>query len=295
MDVSGGLYAASFHVRITQILRRALKLAWRWLIQFSRPLHRQSLVRTFLVKNAPPLIKAGLLFLTTKLPLVIQMQAFVSTIVLWAARSSPFQIDAQSHPPGRELAQSQHASAAGEGHPVVAANGFGHALALKEPLKTCPHRLAASIGHSSHVQHVAGAFVPYRQRLTALAIGSVPPAFEIDRPNLIGGTGFAARADPPGLRAMPHAPLLHQASSLQDALETALAGHLAVDSLVDVPQLARTPAPVCVFESDDLADHRLSKLFGMAQRTAGELTHALISILVKALPPLVASLGADPV
>src|SRR6185436_4878616 len=94
---------------------------------------------------------------------------------------------------------------------------------------------------------------------------------------------------------MPHAPLLHQSNSLQDALETALAGHLIVDSLVDVPQLARTPARVCVFEPNDLADHCLSKLFGVAQRTAGELAHALISIPVKALPPLVAGLGADPV
>src|ERR1700750_2310511 len=90
----------SFHLWITQILRRTLEFAWRWFIQFGRPLHGQSLVRPFLSKSAPPFIKAGLLFLTSELPFNIQMQAFVCAVVLWTARATTLQINAQRHPPG---------------------------------------------------------------------------------------------------------------------------------------------------------------------------------------------------
>src|SRR2546430_2920016 len=47
-------------------LFRSLKLACGGLIQFGGAFHGQSLVRTLLIKSAPPFIKAGLLLLASK-------------------------------------------------------------------------------------------------------------------------------------------------------------------------------------------------------------------------------------
>ncbi len=114
-DVSGAQHAPGFHLGIAQVLRCAPKFAWRGLVKLRRPLHGQSLVGTLLVEGAPPLIKAGLLFLTPKLPVDVQMEPLVRTVVLGTTRPSPFQINAQNHPPGREFAQSQHAGRARKG------------------------------------------------------------------------------------------------------------------------------------------------------------------------------------
>src|SRR5882762_10251473 len=68
-----------------------------------------------------------------------------------------------------------------------------------------------------------------------------------------------------------------------------------MEPFVNVAQLARTPLGMRVFKPDDFAEHPLSKLFGMAQRSSGKLHHPLTPILVKTLPPFVTGLGADPV
>src|SRR4051794_23201711 len=137
--------------------------------------------------------------------------------------------------------------------------------------------------------------ITHRQGLTALAVGSMPPAFKIHGPNLVGRTGFAARTDEPSLARAPDPPLFHQPHALQDPLETALTGHLLMKPLIDSPKLARAPPGMRVLEPDHLANHCFPKLFGMPLRSTRAFLHPLKSLLVKALQPLVARLGTNPI
>src|SRR5690242_8099395 len=93
MDASGALHAPGFHPWIGQVLGCALEFASRGLIQFGGPFHPQGLVRALLVKHSPPFIETGLLFLTSQFAFNIQVQAFVSAVVLGTSWSASFQIN----------------------------------------------------------------------------------------------------------------------------------------------------------------------------------------------------------
>ncbi len=61
------------------------------------------------------------------------------------------------------------------------------------------------------------------------------------------------------------------------------------------PNLARSPMPVRLLEAHHLADHPFSQLIGMTQWPPRLLRHPGQTISQQPLPPLVASLGADPI
>src|SRR3954469_5893877 len=93
MDIASARHPAPFHLWIAQVLRGAFKCPGRGSIQVCRSFHAQSLMRTFLVEDAPPFIKAGLLFLAPQLLLHIQVHPFMRAVVLGTTGPAPLQIN----------------------------------------------------------------------------------------------------------------------------------------------------------------------------------------------------------
>jgi len=63
------------------------------------------------------------------------MHALVAAILLRMAGLDALDVDTQPQPPYRKLAQAEQRMAAGEGHAVVSADGFGQAKFLEYPLE----------------------------------------------------------------------------------------------------------------------------------------------------------------
>ena len=141
----------------------------------------------FIVKFLPPQIH-GLLFGCAGFQLHpdVPMQPFMPAIVLRMARAPALQINAQSHPPGRQPAQSQQPADMAKGVPLSLRMAPGQPVPFKQPFKTLPDRGCPRVGHPPQFQHVAAVFVPHRQWFATLALRVIPPTLEVHRPHLIG-------------------------------------------------------------------------------------------------------------
>ena len=252
---------------------------------------------TFVVKFLPPQIQ-GLLFDRARLQLRsnVPMQSFMPPIVLGMSRTTPFQINPQSHPPDRQPAQSQQPSHMGKGAAVVTTDGSRQSMPFKQPLKTVPYRRGPRVGHPPQLQHVTAVFIPHRQRFATTPLHVIPPAFEIHRPHLIGRLRSLSAPQPPRLRRTHSAPTgLGQTRPLQNPLETALRCGRSMLAQIQLPNLARSPIPVRLLESHHLADHSFGQLIGMAPGPARLLRHPRQTIAQHPLTPFVTSFGADPI
>src|SRR5260370_7373135 len=158
--------------------------------------------------------------------------------------TATFQINPQGQPPGRQAVQSHQRMRLGEGSAVVAANGTGQAVALKQALKTGAHGLASRIGHASQLQEVAAVLIPDGQGFATGSLSVIPPAFEVHRPHFIGA--LRPPATPKASRGCrpPSAPRLGQTCVFQYPLETAFRGRGAMPTQIQLPDLSRAPIPL---------------------------------------------------
>jgi hypothetical protein len=90
------------------------------------------------------------------------MHALMRSIILRVTRPASFQVDAQSHPPGRQPAQPKERVHAGKGRAVVTADSLRQTVSLKKPLEIGAHRLASGISKRTHFQHIAAVLIAYR-------------------------------------------------------------------------------------------------------------------------------------
>jgi hypothetical protein len=121
-------------------------------------------MRPFVVKALSPHIQSSLIACSFCFQLAanIFVHALMPGIVLRMTRPAPFQIDSQHHPPSGQAAQAKHSLPTGKGRAVIAADCFGQAVTLKDPLKTFAHRFAAGIFHRTHLQEVTAVLIPHR-------------------------------------------------------------------------------------------------------------------------------------
>src|SRR5687768_7017189 len=113
------------------------------------------------------------------------METFMGAVVLRAARATTFQINAQGQPPRREPGEAENSVPAGERRAVIAANSSRQAVSLEQFFKTGAHRFGAGIGHRAHFKNVAAKFIAHGERFAAAALSFIPPAFEINGPDIV--------------------------------------------------------------------------------------------------------------
>ena len=87
------------------------------------------------------------------------------------------------------------AMGAGKGRSIVAADGTGQTMLFKESLKTAAHRLGAGVLYGPQFEHHATVLVTHREGFNALALGVMPPAFEVHSPDVIGRFCFESAGE----------------------------------------------------------------------------------------------------
>ena len=175
---------------------------------------------------------------------------------------------------------------------IVHADRPGQAVATKYPGEHRAHRGIAGGPHMAHEQNLATIKIAHRQRLDPGAVSGAEPAFEVNRPHVIGSVRqlpVQRRQARPRPGAMPtrHArsPALQGARMRQGAAGPVLAQRPA--------QLARPPGRV---RATQLLHRQVQPARPTARqppRTTRSLLQSPASALFKALPPFIAGLAAD--
>lgn len=111
----------------------------------------------------------------------------MSSVVLGAGPTRKFHADAQTQPPSRKTRQIQR-SVASKGSAVIDTDNFGLSKFHKQPLEMSLYRLM-TMAKQSDAQQVAAEQIAYGQGVHPLPVSRAKPAFEIDRPNVIGSAG----------------------------------------------------------------------------------------------------------
>src|SRR5690606_9917654 len=133
----------------------------------------------------------------------VEVHSFMSSVILRFSGTATLQINAESKPPGREPTEAHYRAAGGEWRAVVATYRFGKTMLMKELLEDSTYRFRLCGGHTANFQNVAAFFIPHGQRFAAHAVEGMPPAFEIDRPDVVHFFGLFPEMDSPGLGILP--------------------------------------------------------------------------------------------
>ncbi len=79
--------------------------------------------------------------------------------------------------------------------------------------------MCVSLLESFDGEDVFGVFIPNRQRFTLFIIGSVPPSFEVDRPDIIRGFGLQMCLDSAAFGLLPFLSMMNQSCFIKDAFD----------------------------------------------------------------------------
>ncbi len=216
-------------------------------------------------------------------------------IVLGMSRTPAFQINPQGHPPNRQPAQTKECLGMRKGRAIVAANGLGQAILLKQTLETQPHALRPGVGQPAQLQQISTIFVSHRQRFTPLPRWIVPPTFKVHRPHFIRGLAPALSPQPSRLGCRPSLAPFRQTRPRQHPLETAFRGRCPVHPQIQRPDLTRAPIGMQLLEPHHLTNHLRTQLLRMPLRPARLLRQPLHAPTQQTLPPLVPRLGTYPI
>jgi len=264
-------------------------------IEFGRDFHGEGFVGTFVVELAAPCVEGGLPIAgggAFQLAGDVSMEPFVASVVLGTAGTAALEFDSVGHPPGAEPREAQECMATGEGGSVVAADGSGDSVFFEEPLEAGADGFGPRVAHGAQLQQVAAVLVAYGEGLAA-ALGIVPPAFEVDGPEVVGGFGFARAGNATALAKAADAPLFGQPAAIEHALDAALAGRPVMLAKVKLADLPRTPVEMAPLEVHEFEDDGFFEPLGRAARPPALLSHPSKPIGQEALLPLVADSWAD--
>src|ERR1700722_8786054 len=91
-------------------------------------------------------------------------------------------MNAERHPPGRQLRQTASRANAHEGLAVVTLDGLGNAMAREQTLEDLADS-DRSWTTELHREHEATERIAHGERVATLTILRAPPAFEVDGPD----------------------------------------------------------------------------------------------------------------
>src|SRR5262245_17388341 len=288
--------------RITQFNGGRVIVPCGPLIHFHGNPHSQCFVGTFLVERLPPDVQHRLLLprsgcgRTLQLPHV-PVHPLVRAVLLRMSRTDPVQVNPQRQPPGRQTRQTIRRIGSGKGCPVVAANDLRKTVFAEQSFHLLFHRRCLRALQGARTQYEPAEIVADGQWLEASPIPCAPPAFEVNRPDLIGALRFDPQLQSAGLVLRPPTALLHQARLLQHTLERALGGDglFSAGAPQHLPQLARAPAGMRLLQRYDPAYHVLGQAGGTRVRFPRQVLQALQPLLEKSLLPLITRLPTDSV
>jgi hypothetical protein len=125
---------------------------------------------------------------TGYLGLVNTMHLFMGSVVLRLTAPSKLHLNSQTQPPGRQPRQIQRALT-GEGRAMIDADDPGFSITQKKPLKIPTYRFVL-IAEQTNAQDKTAEQIAHGQRIDPLPISRAEPAFEINRPNVVGLRGI---------------------------------------------------------------------------------------------------------
>ncbi len=211
----------------------------------------------------------------------------------WGCPGRPRSINPQGHPPNRQPAQTKECLGMRKGRAIVAANGFGQAILLKQTLETQPHALRPGVGQPAQLQQISTIFVSHRQRFTPLPRWIVPPTFKVHRPHFIRGLARALSptAVPPRLPAVASRRPSVKPARASIRLKLLSEARCPVHPQIQRPDLTRAPIGMQLLEPHHLTNHLRTQLLRMPLRPARLLRQPLHAPTQQTLPPLVPRLG----
>src|SRR5882672_4980173 len=200
-DLARAAHAPDLVIGIIPRLLEAIRhFPPRWRVDLVRRSLAERLVRPLLVVVPAEGVEAPLLLGRIRgrrsrgLGLEGAMHALVAAVLLRRGRMDEVRLDAELDPPRR---QSRQAAGAGrtERRAVVATDGVRQSLAAKrrrkDRLRSFDRRR-----HDPHLDQIATVAVGQRQRVDPAVVAGAEPAFEINRPLIIGGRNRCHRPPP---------------------------------------------------------------------------------------------------
>src|SRR5579864_280917 len=186
----------------------------------------EGVVRAHVIEVLAPAVQSPLLLsdrrsrIALDLGAYVRVHALVAAVVLRTAWPRTHHANAQRHPPGRKGAQSRASAHGDERRSVVALDGFGHAMATEQLLEDGTHRVARCPTGDER-PYKAAAAIAHTQRLATRAVEHTPPAFEVDRPHVVGRARLHGRRLLDDTDRGTFATLAHHVGALENARDRA--------------------------------------------------------------------------
>ena len=219
----------------------------------------------------------------------------VGAVLLRVSRQDPLVLDPELQPPDIELGEAVDA-AGGERHAVIGADRLRQAKGAEGVLEDRAH--AAPLGRAEALagEQVARVLVGDRQRVTVEPVAGPEVAFEVGRPEVVGGGG-RQRHDARMLMGPAAPALLDQAPAGQQVARRTHGrpGEGRIPGLEPVEQFLGSPAGVSATGGADQLGHGRRDAMRAVVGCPTLVVQRGPAALLEAVEPLVAGLATDPV
>ena len=264
-------------------------------------LQAQRFVRTNPIIVGPPAVGAPLVCARMRggvvgdFGLIDAVHLFVRRVVFRMRGPAKLDLDAQAPPPDREARKPAWADPA-ERWPVVHADDFGQAVTSKHACQRAPGVGIALVGQQPDIQEETAFEIAHGQRFDPRAVAGMKPAFEIQRPDVVGNAGGSAFAG----RQLRSLPLVarswwHQFEAAQPPGQRAGRGQM--HARMELPQPGpQFPWPPSWLAAAELAQGRLPAPRQLPWRTVwatGTIPQTGTPVAAEAMHPLVTAGAGD--
>ena len=223
-----------------------------------------------------------------------QMHALVTAVLLGVAGFDAFDCNAKPEPPDGQFRQVEQAVWAGEGNPVIGADGGGQAAFGKQLLEGGEGGFLAHRFQRFAEQQETRGMVGDRQGIAVAAVAELELALEVGAPQVVRRQALRQRRAGGAVARPAHA--LDQAVAVKHGMDGALGwnphltGEAADQQFAD---LAGAPMRLVALGRDDQALDLPRQLVGIAHRAPGAVTERVEPMFLVAIEYLVASLARD--
>ena len=302
-NLSVAPYAAHLPIRrIFQERQSPASPASPWVVALGGGSLSQRFVRTHLIVVSDPTIGSSLLrppgarSRSRDIGLHFPVHLFVSAVLFGMSRRDKFHLDSQRLPPGAQARQTGW-TVGSKGATIVHPNHFRQAIPDEQPHKDRLNTPPLLIGQQPGRQNVPAEQIPHRQRFDPLAVGRSEPAFEIDRPHLIGPRRHRqSRAQQPRAVGRPSASVAGQLPSLQSQRDRSYGRHTLTGKLTTqlFPKFPGSPAMMSAPQTSDPPQPASRGLMGRPFGAARAVAQSAQTLPKETSLPFVASLATDP-
>lgn len=121
--------------------------------------------------------------------LIHPVHLFMGCVVFGMSGPAKVDADTQTPPPDRQTREAARAATT-KGWTVVHTDDFGQTVTAEDAGQHASNGGIALVGQEPDIQQEAALEIAHGQRFDAGAVARTKPAFEINRPYIVGSTGY---------------------------------------------------------------------------------------------------------